>query len=292
VIVAAPARRLATLRLLTGAFALTYLAFQLPILLDQSRLPVDRWEPPGVLGPLGSPPAVGLVHLGLGLTLLAGVGYLIGWRYRVSGPAFAVGLLAVLTYRNAWGHVFHTDNLLVLHVLIIGLAPAAAAWSLDARGSPEPPGDVRFGWPVRLAALATVLTYVVTGIAKLRYAGLDWLGGDTLLHQIAFDNARKKVLGDTYSPLATALAGHPALFRPLGPFTLVVELAAPVALLGRRWAAWWSGAAWLFHVGILGLMWISFPYPLSFVAFAPFFRCERFVEAVLGLRPVRRLVST
>ncbi len=291
-IVEAPARRLAALRLLTGAFAVTYLVVRLPYFLDLTRLPADRWEPPGVLAPLGAPPSTALVHLVFGLALVAGAGYVAGWRYRVTGPAFAVLLLGVMSYRNAWGHLFHTDNLLVLHVLVVGLAPAAAAWSLDARGRAEPADDVRFGWPVRLAALATVLTYVVTGIAKLRYAGLDWLGGDTLLHQIAFDNARKKVLGDTYSPVASAFAGHPGLFRPMGALTLVVELGAPVALLGRRWAAWWSGAAWLFHVGILGLMWIAFPYPLSLVAFAPFFRCERFVEAVLGLRPVRRLVST
>jgi Vitamin K-dependent gamma-carboxylase len=291
VIVAAPARRLAALRLLTGTFAVAYLLVRLPYFFDLTRLPADRWDPPGVLGPLGSPPPEGLVRVLLALAILAGLGYVAGWHYRVTGPLFAVLLLGVMSYRNAWGHLFHTDNLVVLHVLIVGLAPAAAAWSLDARGRTEPDDDVRFGWPVRLAALATVLTYVVTGIAKLRYAGLDWLGGDTLLHQIAFDNARKKVLGDTYSPFAAAFAGHPGLFRPLGVLTLVVELGAPVALLGRRWAAWWCGAAWLFHVGILGLMWISFPYPLSLVAFAPFFRCERFVEAILGLRPVRRLVS-
>ena len=133
--------------------------------------------------------------------------------------------------------MFHTDNLLVLHVLVVGLAPSADAWALDARARPEPAEDVRYGWPLRLAALITVLTYVVTGVAKLRYAGGDWLAGDTLLHQIAFDNARKNVLGDDYSPLAAAFAGHPWLFRPMGLLTLVVELGAPLALLGRRWAA-------------------------------------------------------
>jgi hypothetical protein len=195
-------------------------------------------------------------------------------------------LLGVLTYRNSWGHLFHSDNLLALHVLIVGCSPAAHAWSLDARqrcpGTPSPPtpAEVRFGWPLRLAALVTALTYVVTGVAKLRYAGADWMGGDTLLHQIAFDNARKKVLGAPYSPLAGAFAGHPGLFRPLGPLTLLVELAAPVALLGRRWAAGWAAAAWVLHLGILALMAIAFPYPLSLVAFAPLFRCEVPLEAM------------
>jgi hypothetical protein len=264
---------------------------RLPYFVDLTRLDDGRWDPPGVLGPLGSPPPPTVVALLLAATIATGVAYTVGWRFRGTGPAFAGLLLVVLTYRNGWGNVFHTENLLVLHVLVVGLSPAADAWSLDARGRTEPAPDVRYGFPLRLAAVVTVLTYVVTGVAKLRYAGGDWLAGDTLLHQIAFDNARKKVLGDGYSPLAGLVVGHPALFRPLGLLTLVVELGAPIALIGRRWAAWWTGAAWVFHAGILALMWISFPYPLSLIAFAPFFRVERPAEWVLGRSAVRRLVA-
>jgi hypothetical protein len=203
-----------------------------------------------------------------------------GWRYRWTGPAFAVLLLAVLTYRNSWSHLFHADNLLALHVLIVGLAPAADAWSLDARTGPAAPPDVRYGWPLRLAALVTVLTYVVTGAAKLRYGGLDWLSGDTLLHQITFDNARKKVLGSQYSPFAGSLADHPGLVQPFAPLTVLVELGAPLALLGRRWAVGWIASAWVLHLGIIALMAITFPYPVSLVAFAPLVECERPLRAV------------
>ncbi len=207
----APARRLAGFRMLTGAFALVYLVGRFPYFLDLTDLDPGRWDPPGVLGPFAAPPASGLVVAVLLLAVASGAAYTAGWRYRWTGPVFAVALLAVLSYRNGWGHLFHNDNLLVLHVLVVGLAPAADAWSLDARGRPEPVEDVGYGFPLRLAAVITVLTYVVTGVAKLRYAGGDWLAGDTLLHQIAFDNARKKVLGDAYSPLA--VDRH----RPSGP---------------------------------------------------------------------------
>ena len=270
---------------------MVYLVVRLPHFADLTRLDASRWDPPGILTPLASPPGAVLVAVLLAAAVGTGIAYSIGWRFRATGPAFALCLLAVLTYRTSWGNLFHTDNLLVLHVLVVGLAPAADAWSVDAGGRPEPvEDDVHYGFPLRLAAVITVLTYVVTGVAKIRYAGADWLSGDTLLHQIAFDNARKEVLGDDSSPLAAALVGHPGLFRPLGLLTLVVELGAPLALLGRRWAAWWSGAAWAFHAGIVALMWIAFPYPLSLVAFAPFFRLERLGERVLALPPVRRLV--
>ncbi|HEY5888333.1 MAG TPA: hypothetical protein VIT24_11430 [Acidimicrobiales bacterium] len=289
---AAPARRLAVFRVLTGAFAVVYLVSRFPYFLDLTGLHESRWVPPLALRPLDGPPSQSVTVFVLAVTLALGVAYTAGWRFRATGPAFAVGLLAAMSYRNAWGHLFHSENLLVLHVFVVGLAPSAEAWGLDARSRPAPAEDVRYGFPLRLAAVITVLTYVVTGVAKLRYAGGDWLAGDTLLHQIAFDNARKNVLGDDYSPVAAAFAGHPWLFRPMGALTLLVELGAPVALLGRRWAAWWSGAAWLFHVGILGLMWIAFPYPLSLVAFAPFFRLERPVDWLLDRSTVRRLAPT
>jgi hypothetical protein len=278
---AAPAERLAAFRILTGLFGVGFLLVRLPYFLDVTRLDPSRWDPPGVLAPLGAPLAPGPAQAVFALTVAAGVAYVAGWRYRWSGPAFAVLLLAVLTYRNSWSHLFHADNLLVLHVLVVGWAPAADAWSLDAaRAEAAPEPDVRYGWPLRLAALVTVLTYVVTGVAKLRYGGLDWLAGDTLLHQITFDNARKKVLGSPYSPFAGPLADHPAVVRPFATVTVLVELGAPVALLGRRWARSWVAAAWGLHAGIVALMAITFPYPLSLVAFAPMFECERPLRVV------------
>ncbi len=280
----APPTRLAAFRIWSGAFALGYLLVRLPYWLDVIELERGRWDPVGILAPLDGPPARALARALLTLTFVAGVAFVTGWRYRWSGPAFAVLLVGTLTFRNAWGHLFHTDQLLALHVLVLGLAPAADRWSLDARraeragtATPTEP-EVRYGWPLRLAGIVTVLTYVVTGIAKLRYAGADWLGGDTLLHQVAFDNARKIVLGDPQAPLAGVFVAHPLLFRPMGLLTLVVELGAPVALLGRRWAAGWVTAAWTFHIGILALMAIGFPYPLTLVAFAPLLACERPLE--------------
>ena len=287
----APAQRLASFRILTGAFAVGYLLVRLPYFLTVTRLDPARWDPPGALSVLGSPLTPGPAQAVLIATILAGIAFTLGWQYRVSGPTFALLLLCVLTYRNSWSHLFHSDNLLAMHVLIVGLAPAVDAWSVDARRSALPAPSVRYGWPLRLAAFVTVLTYVVTGIAKLRYTGGEWLTGDTLLHQITFDNARKKVLGSPYSPLAAPLANHPGLVRPLGLATLVVELGAPVALLSRRWATSWAASAWIFHVGIVALMAISFPYPLSLVAYAPLFRCERpfrSAAAALGRRRGRR----
>jgi hypothetical protein len=215
-------------------------------------------------------------------TLVLAFAFVLGVGHRFLAPLFGVLLLFTLSYRNSWGMVFHTDNLLVVHVLVLALAPAGDAWSVDAwwRGrrkhaQPGPGEDARYGWPLKLLAALTALTYVIAGLAKLRLAGFDWLGGDELRNYVATDNLRKVLLGTHASGLATTLVAHPGLFRALAAMTMVVELGAPFALLNRRVAALWAAAAWGFHVGVMVLMKIAFPYPLLGLAFVPLFRVER-----------------
>jgi hypothetical protein len=137
----------------------------------------------------------------------------------------------------------------VLHVLILTFAPRAIR--------------------VRLCALVIVVAYVAAGVAKLRLGGIDWLDGDVLRHHVAHDNVRKALLGDWHSPLGEAAVGHAWLFPPMAIATLVVELGAPVALLGGRWRTAWVASAWVFHAGVLALMAVLFPYQLALVGFAP-----------------------
>jgi hypothetical protein len=56
---------------------------------------------------------------------------------------------------------------------------------------------------------------------------------------------------------------------------LAVELGAPLALVRPRWGYVWVAAAWGFHVGVLALMAIVFPYQLLGIAFAPLLPLER-----------------
>jgi hypothetical protein len=212
---------------------------------------------------------------------LVGVLFVAGWRYRAIGPLFATAVLVLATLDSAWGQVFHTEHLVVLHLLVLAVAPAADVLATGRhRATPGAAVDGRYGWPVRLAAVVVVLAYVIAGLAKLRIGGLDWLDGDTLRNWVAHDNLRKAVLGDSYSPIGRHLVSHAWLFPPLAVLTVIVELGAGVALVGGRWRTAWAVAAWLFHVGVLALMAIVFPYQLSGVAFAPFFRLERLADRV------------
>ncbi|HLT34702.1 MAG TPA: HTTM domain-containing protein [Enhygromyxa sp.] len=279
-LVAAPGLRLAAVRVLIATFALAWLIGGASLSLSCLWFPSARFEPVGVVSLLDAPlaPALG-VAIWL-LTVLAGVATLLGWRHRMIAPVFAVGLLWVTSYRNSWGMIFHSENLLVMHTLILALVPASDAWSLDGARDPQLRArgrerHARYGWGLRLMATITVLTYLLAGIAKLRAAGLAWLGGDVLLGHVAWDNLRKIELGDLHSPLGAALSAYPAVFVPLAWASLMLELGAPIALFGAWQARIWAAGMWAFHVGVLLIMAIAFQYPLTGIAFASLFAVEQ-----------------
>ena len=270
----APAARLAWFRVLVGLYALGWLIARLPAHLALIDRLSERWHPVGVLSWLDSaPPDVVILAITVAGPPLA-LAFTAGRAYRAVAPAFFACLLVTTTLDSSWGQTFHTENLLVLHVLVLALAPAADAL-VPGRRSAAPADDGAYGWPLRLAALVLVTTYVVSGLAKLRLTGWAWADGDVLRHLVAHDNLRKAVLGDVHSPLGTWLVGHGWVFTPLALGTLVVELGAPAALLGGRWRTAWMAAAWSFHVGVLAIMAVLFPYPLTGMAFAPLLTLER-----------------
>jgi hypothetical protein len=282
----APAERLAVLRVMIVGFGMFWLIGAAHVLLGFEQFPVERFEPVGVVTLLAAPLPRWAVLAPWLIAILTGVPALLGWRFRIFGPVFALALLWVTSYRNSWGMVFHAENLLVMHALVLAVLPAADAWSLDARrmGSPRLEPHARYGWGPMLMATIAVITYLLAGVAKLRNAGLEWLDGDVLLGHVAWDNLRKAELGDVHSPIGAWLAGHPWLFGPLAWLSMILELGAPLALLHRRIAAVWAIGMWSFHLGVLVIMAILFAYPLSGIAFAPLFAVERPVQRLLASR--------
>ncbi|GIU90497.1 MAG: hypothetical protein KatS3mg010_1596 [Acidimicrobiia bacterium] len=271
-----PATRVATLRILVGGYAVAYLLVRAPHFWEVFGLEERRWEPVGVLGWMDAPVPAGAARALLVATILLGVGFVTGARFRVVAPAFAALFLLTTTVRNSWGQVWHTENLVVVHVAVLAFAPGAVVWSIDARRRAVS-REIRTWAPV-VMSWATVTTYVLAGVTKLRDAGPGWVTGDTLRNQVAFDNVRKAALGADGSPIAGTVLDHAWLLALFAVVTLVVELGAPVALCGGRWAAAWTVTAWAFHVGVLALMAIGFPYQLTGIAFASLFPVERAVE--------------
>lgn len=271
-----PSRRVRVVRTLTFGYAVAWLLVRAGYIVDVSRLPDRRFEPIGVLAPLPSAPPQWLV-LAIWLLTAATCGAAaLGRRVAAAAPLGAVGMLVLATYTSSFGQVFHTEHLLVLHLVILGAAaivePAA--------------GPTTSGWPLRLMMAVVAVVYVVAGIAKLRHGGLAWITGDTLRNWVAVDNLRKLLFDDIYSPLGGWLSSIAWLWPPIAAATIVVELGAPLALIPGRTRHAWVAAAWAFHVGILALMAISFPYRLVGVAYAAFLPAEQIVDRVTSI--VRR----
>jgi hypothetical protein len=145
------------LRIATGLFAVSYLTVRLPAFLALAHTDRHAFDPVGVLwllpAPLPGAAVTGLVFLTLTLAAV----YTVGIGFRVVGPAFAVALLVVTTYRSSWGQVLWFEALMVLHVLIVGFAPSADALAVRRHASPEGASQA-YGAPVRLAAAVTVTT--------------------------------------------------------------------------------------------------------------------------------------
>ncbi|HEY5951253.1 MAG TPA: HTTM domain-containing protein [Kofleriaceae bacterium] len=275
----APAERLAALRILIGGYALIYIVARLPELAAVARYGRGNFHPVGIVRVLAVPLPPGAVLAIAIATCVLLAAFVAGFAYRITAPLAALALLWTLTYRNAWGQIFHTENLLVLHVIALALVPAAAnAWAVDK------PRDASagYGWPIKLLAALTAATYVLAGIAKLRIAGIDWVDGELLRNQIAVDNLRKALLGDRVAPLAHLFLDHPSPLVGFSVLTLVLELGAPLALFGRRLGYVWAFVAWAFHLGVVLMMNIWFPYPLAGIAFLPLLPAERIVQTVIG----------
>jgi hypothetical protein len=294
----APPERLAVLRILVGTFATLYLAIRHRAFLSLADALPSRFEPLGVLSPLRGPWPRPVLWLFVAGAIVLGLAFTLGAAFRVSGPGFAIVLLLLTTYRSSWGQVLWIEDLMVVDVLIVGFARSADACSLDARRharstaadpTPTEPG-VAYGWPVRLAALVTVTSYLLAAVAKLRIGGLDWMFGDSLRNHVAYSNVRLDLFAGASSPIGRWLVAYGWVFPPIAVATVVLELGAPLALVGGRVRDVWVVAMWLVHAGIAILMFVVFPFPLFLVAFAPFYRLEelpRRLALMRGRRPPR-----
>ena len=288
-----PADRIAFLRIATGLFALWYLWPRIDMF---RRIPLETsaelFAPVGVVRLLDAPLPAAVWGVALALLIPLAFLYLLGAAYRFTGPLFALLLLAVLSYRNSWSMIYHSDNAMVLQVLILGFAPAARSLSLDAwsRGRFwNREEGTSFGWPVRTILAATLATYFVAGVAKIAGPlGWSWALGTNMRDQVAVDAIRKEAFASPSSPLAYLLYDETLVYTIIGVSSLLFELGAPLALLHRRLAWGWALATFAMHWGIFAIMDIRFRYCLSGVIFLCCFPVEHLPRAAYaGLARVR-----
>ena len=265
----------------TGLYALWYISTRFDMLIRMNSSDRSLYDPIGILSWMESPmePLTFCILLVtcIGLNML----YILGWRFRVTGPAFAIVALWVLTYRNSWSMIYHSQNVLILQICVVAFSGAADAWSLDvirsrAHGRGERLPSLRYGWPVFFIILLTTLTYFLSGVAKWAGgAGWAWMSGEVMRSQVVADALRKDVLGIPPQSTFLALYDQLLLFTAMGVFTVIVETGAPLAAFRRSWGKVWAPISWMMHLGIFLIMGIRFRFQLSGLQYLGFLDIER-----------------
>ncbi len=300
-----PAERLAAVRCCVGLFALWYFARRIGLYSEVARGQATHFDPVGLAGFLTAPIPPFIVDLMFAVMLLLIVCFIVGWKYRITAPLLALLSLFLISYRNSWSMIYHTDNAMWLQLFILSMAPAADRISWDSWrrvrrhqlvSNDQPShnatqvntqlssvgnGGERYGWPLRLMALATGITYFLAGIAKVASeSGWGWALGEPMRMQVAVDGLRKELFGSQAPELAFFLYEHVWLFTLAGIGTLILELGAPIFVINRRIGRLWAVATYGMHVGIWVVMGITFEYCLSGVIFAFLFDLEKPVYAI------------
>ena len=281
----APPERLALLRILVGLWSLHYIGRRASMFERIARTDASLCRPVGPAAVLRKPVSPRGFRVLLRASQLANLAFVFGWRHRATGPLYGTSLLWLLSYRNSWSMVFHNDNALVLHALVLGVSPAADALSVDSLAAKHRGGapHARYVWPIKLINTITIATYFLAGVAKLKGPlGRRWATGESLRSQVAADGLRKELLGEHAAPLALRLYDQLAVYRLLALGSLVIEMGAPAALVDRRLARLWALGAFGMHWGIFPIMKIRFRYQMAGLIFAPFSELERLLPRELG----------
>lgn len=284
--VATPAARLGLVRALVGGYTFYYLARRRKMLREVVRTDPELFTPVGPVRALSRPVPAPVADTLNDAALVSTALFTLGVGHRLIGPVHSALLGWTLSYRNSWSMIFHSDNSLVLHTLVLGVSRAADAVSADAlvtRRRPDP--HPRYGWPLTLMNALSTSVYLLSGIAKVKGpSGVSWVRGDSMRRQVAIDIVRKEVYGSEAPATAYALYPHRTLFTMFAAGSLVVELFAPVGLLNRKLGRLWAVAAFGMHWGIRVIMGIRFRYQMSGVSFASWFEVERVLDLVRRAR--------
>jgi uncharacterized membrane protein YphA (DoxX/SURF4 family) len=262
------------------------------------------WYPAGLFEAFSiAPPSASLLTIvsviGSVSTLLA----LLGLLYPLAAPLAAISSFILLGLPQNFGKVDHSENLLVLALLVFSFARAADAWSVDAwlrrrwgrssgaeaasaaraeaasaAGAATASAHVRqpsghYTWPRRFLLLLVVTMYGAAGASKLIHSGWAWALSDSfrlLLLRHHFTHHPPTQLG-------VWIANYPALCQALALGALLTELLCPLSLLSRTFSRVLVPALFVLQ----GAIWLVLG--VHFRAMFPVFYCLLPWPALLAL---------
>lgn len=272
---AAQPARPAVIRIGVGLFSAVHQFRRRRAMQSLHRQDPARFHPTGVVKVLKRPLPAKTADRLFDVAQLTNALTTLGVFHRVTGPLNAVLQWWTISYRNSWGMIYHSQNMMLMHQSVLGISRSADALSIDAivrEGTLTPQQfDRAYGGIPTAMNLATVAVYFISGVAKIRSPrGWSWATGEVLRDQIAADAIRKDVFGSRAPQAAAVSYRSRAPFGALAATSLAVELGAPLSLVHRRAGQLFSVSAWGMHVGIRVIMDIKFRYNVSGVSYLPY----------------------
>ncbi|HEX2058737.1 MAG TPA: HTTM domain-containing protein [Actinomycetota bacterium] len=248
-----PRRRVALLRVFLYSFVVVDVLWLRPWVSDNGLLPgsqyhplmIGRWLPL----PTPTPLVVGVVKY----ALLAAAAVAASGRFVRLAGVLVFGLyLEWMVIAFSYGKVDHDR---VAFLVALAVLPTVGKISWQDRSS-----DEKAAWAIRCIQVAVVATYFLSAFAKIRFGGIDWVNGATLLRAVLRRGT------DLATPLETA----PELLR-LGQWGIMLfELSSPLLLARGRIGRLYLASAFTFHAITFAAIEIVFwPHVACLLAFLP-----------------------
>lgn len=175
--------------------------------------------------------------------------------------AFGLGFYLIGVPYN-FGKTDHMTAIVVWTMGILALSRCGDAWSVDAwirrrRGLIPPPPGGEYRWPVRAVWVTMATIFFAAGMAKVIQGGPAWVFSD----HMAISLVQRYYDVNAPPPLDWGLrvAQHPLLSRGMAAGSVLLELAAPLALFSRRARRFvpWMLLAMQVGIGLLMDVWFT-----------------------------------
>lgn len=185
-----------------------------------------------------------------------------GFKQRVMGAFVAVLYLEWMVIAMSYGKVDHDRFAFLVALFVLPTVPAAR-WGDQTRSEAA-------GWALRMIQIGVVATYFLAAFAKLRFGGIEWLNGATLVRAVM---RRGTYLVDPIT------LDNPWILHTAQWFLVAFELSTPL-LLTERFRKPFVRLAVAFHIVTYASITIIFlPHVVCLLSFL---ELERYGAKVTG----------
>ena len=260
---AVPVRRIAVYRLVIAAFAFIDVTVVSGFISRYSHVSQEFYKPLYILRIMGhhfqvSPAVTTALHIVLAITLaMALIGLYTRVALIISAPLY---LWWFATYYS-YGAVQHGRIIVVISLVVLAIAPAGRALSVDAirlrsrravagAALPAPLNetDPLAGWSMRVIMILVVAAYTLAAYAKVHTSGLGW----------ATSGALQRLIIEKHTPAGMWLSHYPEIVKLMQVLTLIMEGTTAIVLFRGRIRDLYFLSLAMFHVGTLVLTNINF----------------------------------